>query len=159
MTTTISQPMATAVMLIRRPVEEVFEAFIDPAITTKFWFTKSTGRLEVGKQVEWSWEMYGVSAPVDVKAIAPNDKVVIEWGAEGSKTTVEWSFRSLGEKGTYVSIVNTGFKGSPDEIVAQVNDSAGGFNLLLAGLKAWLEHGLQLNLVGDHVPEEIRQGG
>ncbi|MBC7990984.1 MAG: polyketide cyclase, partial [Luteimonas sp.] len=27
-------------MLIRRPVAEVFEAFVDPAITSRFWFTR-----------------------------------------------------------------------------------------------------------------------
>jgi uncharacterized protein YndB with AHSA1/START domain len=31
-------------MLIRRPVSAVFEAFINPDITTKVWFTKSTGK-------------------------------------------------------------------------------------------------------------------
>jgi len=35
-------PVAKAEMLIRKPVEEVFEAFIDPAITSKFWFTKGS---------------------------------------------------------------------------------------------------------------------
>jgi uncharacterized protein YndB with AHSA1/START domain len=39
-------PVAKAAMLIRKPVAEVFEAFIDPAITSRFWFTKSSGRLE-----------------------------------------------------------------------------------------------------------------
>src|SRR4051794_4566310 len=34
--------IAKSEMLIRKPVEEVFQAFIDPAITTHFWFTKST---------------------------------------------------------------------------------------------------------------------
>jgi hypothetical protein len=43
-------PMAKTGMLIRKPVADVFEAFINPDITTKFWFTKSSGRLEVGKQ-------------------------------------------------------------------------------------------------------------
>ena len=42
---------AKAGMLIRRHVKEVFEAFIDPAITTKFWFTKSSGRLVKGNRV------------------------------------------------------------------------------------------------------------
>jgi len=54
-------PVAKAGMLIRRPASEVFEAFIDPAITSRFWFTKSTGRLEPGKHVTWTWEMYDVS--------------------------------------------------------------------------------------------------
>ena len=40
-----TDPVVTAAMLIRRPASEVFEAFVDPDITTKFWFTKSSGRL------------------------------------------------------------------------------------------------------------------
>ena len=49
-----------AQMLIRKPVAEVFEAFVNPQITTRFWFTKSSGRLEQGKTVRWDWEMFGV---------------------------------------------------------------------------------------------------
>ena len=41
-------PVVRAQMLIRTPVAEVFEAFVDPNVTTKFWFTKSSGRLELG---------------------------------------------------------------------------------------------------------------
>ncbi len=33
-------PCAKAEMLIRRPVAEVFEAFINPTTTSKFWFTR-----------------------------------------------------------------------------------------------------------------------
>ena len=32
-------------------------ALFNPDITAKFWFSKSTGKLEVGKQVHWEWEM------------------------------------------------------------------------------------------------------
>jgi hypothetical protein len=32
-------------MLIRRPVEEVFNAFVDPTVTTRFWFSRSSGQL------------------------------------------------------------------------------------------------------------------
>ncbi|HET6723746.1 MAG TPA: polyketide cyclase, partial [Chitinophagaceae bacterium] len=52
---------AEAQMLIRKPIEEVFEAFINPAITKNFWFTKASGKLEVGKKITWSWEMSNVS--------------------------------------------------------------------------------------------------
>jgi len=51
-------PLGKAEMLIRKPVPEVFEAFINPAITTWFWFTKSSGRLEPGKPIQWDWEMF-----------------------------------------------------------------------------------------------------
>lgn len=46
-------PVAQTGMLIRRPVANVFEAIINPDITSKFWFTKGSGRLELGKQVQW----------------------------------------------------------------------------------------------------------
>jgi uncharacterized protein YndB with AHSA1/START domain len=143
-------------MMIRRPVDDVFEAFVDPAITTKFWFTHSTGRLEAGRQVVWRWEMYGASAPVTVKAIEPRTRIEVEWGDPGQETTVEWTFQSLGSAGTYVRIVNRGFQGTPDERLAKMMDSTGGFSLLIAGAKAWLEHQVQLNLVGDKYPEELR---
>jgi hypothetical protein len=37
---------AKAQIVIRRPVREVFDAFVDPDVTTKIWFTHSTGRVE-----------------------------------------------------------------------------------------------------------------
>ncbi|MEN2665916.1 hypothetical protein [Listeria aquatica] len=46
-------------LLIRKPVSEVFQAFIIPEITTRFWFSKSSGKLVQGEKVTWEWEMYG----------------------------------------------------------------------------------------------------
>ncbi len=146
--------IAKAEMLIRKPVEEVFEAFVNPAITTQFWFTKSSGRLDENKQVEWTWEMYNYTAPVKVLSVEKNKKIVIEWGSRDEATIVEWSFKSL-EAGTFVSIVNNGFKGSPEQVIVQVRDSTEGFTLVLAGLKALLEHNIQLNLVGDRFPKGL----
>jgi uncharacterized protein YndB with AHSA1/START domain len=42
-------PAAKTGMLIRKPVADVFEALINPDITTKFWFTKGSSRLDAGK--------------------------------------------------------------------------------------------------------------
>ncbi|MGH7429775.1 MAG: SRPBCC domain-containing protein, partial [Candidatus Methylomirabilaceae bacterium] len=85
-------PVAKTGMLIRKPIADVFEAFINPDITTKFWFSKSSGRLEVGKRVQWDWEMYGISIPVTVKALEPNKRILIEWPGHGGRATVEWIF-------------------------------------------------------------------
>jgi uncharacterized protein YndB with AHSA1/START domain len=144
-----------AAMLIRKPANEVFEAVVNPAITTRFWFTKSTGRLTKDAQVRWDWEMYGVSAQVRVLEIEPNERVVIEWSGENqAATTVEWLLDSRANNTTYVSIRQRGFKGSQDEIVNQAIDSTGGFSFHLAGMKAVLEHNINLNLIADHHPKE-----
>lgn len=150
MTTLNHISIAKVEMLIRKPVEEVFEAFIDPAITTKFWFTKSSGRLEVGKRVQWDWEMYGVSTDLVVKEIEENKRILIEFD---DNTTVEWMFTPRAENETLVSIINAGFKGGRDDILRQVIDSTGGFTIVLCGLKALLEHDIVLNLVSDRFPD------
>ncbi|MBZ5537547.1 MAG: SRPBCC family protein [Acidobacteriia bacterium] len=142
-------------MLIRKPVAEVFEAVVNPEITTKFWFTKSSGRLEAGKQVQWDWEMYGISIPVTAKTIELNKRIVFEWPGHGSPTTVEWMFAPQEDGTTFVSITHAGFTGDGDELVKQVTDSTQGFSLVLAGLKALLEHDIRLNLVADRYPKGI----
>jgi uncharacterized protein YndB with AHSA1/START domain len=144
-------PVVKTQMLIRKPVEDVFEAFVDPAVTTKFWFTRSTGKLEAGKEVRWEWEMYGVSAEVRVKAIEPQRQILIEWGDPA--LPVEWQFTERPDGTTLVTISNWGFRGGDDEVVKQAMDSMGGFSFVLAGLKALLEHNVALNLVADHHPD------
>jgi uncharacterized protein YndB with AHSA1/START domain len=143
-------------MLIRRPVAEVFEAFIDPAITSKFWFTKSSGRLEAGKRIRWDWEMYGVSTDVIVKAIEANKRIFIEWSSERGNTAVEWHLAPRGDNSAFVTITESGFRGNGDEVVKSAIDSQGGFSIVLCGLKAFLEHNLVLNLIADHAPDAIK---
>lgn len=150
MTTLGDVSIAKVEMLIRKPVKEVFEAFIDPVTTSKFWFNKSSGRLEAGKRVRWEWEMYGVGADVDVKDIEENKRIFIEFDDD---TTVEWVFTPRGENETFVAITNSGFKGDQVDIVKQVIDSTGGFTIVLCGLKALLEYGIELNLVSDRFPD------
>jgi uncharacterized protein YndB with AHSA1/START domain len=150
-------PVARTGMLIRKPVAQVFEAFVDPAITTKFWFTKGSGRLEVGKRVQWDWEMYGISIPVETKVLEPNRRIVIEWPGEHGPTTVEWRFEPLPDGATFVRISNSGFTGDGDDLVKQATDSTQGFSLVLAGLKALLEHGIRLDLVADRYPKGVEE--
>ena len=150
-------PIAKTGMLIRKPVADVFETFINPDITTKFWFTKSSGRLEVGEQVQWDWEMYGISIPVTAKVIEANKRIVIEWPGYGSPTTVEWIFAPQEDGTTFVSITNAGFTGDGDALVKQATDSTEGFSLVLAGLKALLEHNVRLNLVAYRFPKGIEE--
>lgn len=144
------QPIAKAELLIRRPAADVFEAFAAPDIITKFWFDRSTGRLEHGKTVQWHWESFNLVVQVQVKAIKKDRRILIEWGQDAQNTTTaEWTFTPRSKDTTYVSVVNKGFVGSGDEIVGQALDSTGGFALVLAAAKAYLEHGISLNIVAD----------
>lgn len=148
-------PVARAEMQIRRSVADVFEAFINPAITSKFWFTKGSGRLEAGKEVTWEWEMYNFSVQARVKELDENKRLLVEWSAYDSPTMIEWVFTQLPDDTTFVSITNSGFTGDGDQIVKQALDATEGFAFLLAGAKALLEHNVVLNLVKDRFPQGL----
>jgi uncharacterized protein YndB with AHSA1/START domain len=147
----VTAPVATAGMLIRRPAAEVFEAFADPAVTTRFWFTDATGRLDPGATVTWTWAMYGASTEAVVKAIEPGRRILIIWDNRSTPTEVEWLFEARGEH-TWVTVENRGFTDDA-EGVARALDSTGGFALVLAGAKVWLEHGIQPGFVADRHPD------
>ncbi|SHG34344.1 Uncharacterized conserved protein YndB, AHSA1/START domain [Chryseobacterium oranimense] len=138
-----------AQMLIRKPVEDVFEAFINPEITTKFWFTKSTGKLEKGKTITWEWEMYNVKSDVFVHEIIPNRLIKTEWGDPA--VNADYEFTAM-EKGTLVIIKSYGFSQTGEDLLKIINDNTGGFTTVLDGCKAYLEHGIKLNLIEDKFP-------
>ena len=127
------QPVAKTGMLIRKPVAEVFKSFVDPEVTTRFWFNRATGgKLEAGKTVQWHWDIYNATGNVVVKAIEDNERIEIDWGADAdSMTTVEWAFESRSDDTTYVGITNSGFTGDGDQIVAAALDSTGGFAVVI----------------------------
>ena len=145
--TLTTQPVARATMLIRKPIADVFNAFIDPDITNKFWFSRASGPLTVGQTVTWYWDHYGVSAEVLVKDIQTHQRIEIEW-----PTPVEWVFTTSGDQATFVCITAAGFTGTDDEKVAEALASTEGFNLVISACKAYLEYGIELNLVRDKNP-------
>lgn len=143
-------PVAKASLLIRKPVAEVFEAFVDPEIVTNFWFDKSSGRLETGKTVQWHWTIFDMIIDVDVLEVKKNERIEAQWGTDADNTSVvEWTFEQRSADTTFVRVVNKGFSGDADKVVSAALDSTGGFAQVLVAAKAWLEHGVRLNIVAD----------
>jgi len=70
---------------------------------------------------------------------------------------VEWVFSPQKDGTRFVGITEAGFTGAGDELVKRVTDSTQGFSLVLAGLKALLEHNVRLNLVPDRYPKGIEE--
>jgi uncharacterized protein YndB with AHSA1/START domain len=146
-----AMPTVEVSLLIRRPADEVFAAFADPTITTRFWFTKSSGPLAPGATVRWEWEMYGVADTVRVKEFEASERLVLIMG-DDEKITLEFRFTPR-EEGTVVTITESGFTGTADEAIAYVADSTGGYTTALCAAKALIEHGIELGAVRDKFPD------
>ena len=144
------RPVAKMELLIRKPVADVFEAFVNPDAITKFWFNRSSGRIETGATVIWYWDLYNASSVVKVLEVEKEHRIYIEWDADtDNPSNVEWKFEDRAERGTYVSVVHNGFDVEAEDFIEQIVDSTGGFTLVLAAAKAYLEHGIELNIVAD----------
>jgi uncharacterized protein YndB with AHSA1/START domain len=148
----MTDPVARAELLIRAPVADVFEAFVDPAVTVRFWFSRSTARLVVGTELEWIWEMYGASTRVRVLDVEPDRLIRVDWDIDNAPTRVEWRFSEFRPGQTWIEVENSGFAGDEQAKLAAALDSTGGFALVLAGAKVWLEHGIEPNFVLDRHP-------
>ena len=142
-----SEPVAHAHMLIRKPVSEVFEAFVDPQITSKFWFSRGDRRLDEGASVKWYWDMYGVHADVTVKALETNKRILIAW-----PTPVEWTFEPR-ETAPLFKHRRRRFRGHRRGKGGASDRCDGRLYHGARGCKAYLEHGIELNLVADHNPD------
>lgn len=153
MENTKKKALVEAQMLIRKPAERVFEAFTDPEITRHFWFSKSSGKLRPGAKVTWEWEMYNVSTVVQVLEIIENEKIVIDW--DQPATRVEFNFEAVDAESTYLEIRQYGLHSKGEALLTEVKDSTGGFTTVVDGLKAYLEHGIDLNLIADKFPQGV----
>lgn len=129
---------------------EVYEAVADPEQLSRYFTTAGArGRLEPGEHVVWSFADFPGDFPVTVvKAEAPH-RIVIEWSNEGTTnesgtTHVVFEFEPIdGDLRTLVTITETSWR--PTEQGAQAAFSnCEGWTLMLAALKAWLEHGINL---------------
>lgn len=140
-------------MLIRRPVDEVYQAFTEPAVTSWFWFTHGDRRLSPGARATWTWGMYGVSTRVAVKDVQVNSRILIDWNLDDQPTEVEWRFQAR-DRTSWVEIVNRGFAAT-DEGVAAALDAMEGFTLVLAGAKLWLERAIEPAFIVDRFPDQV----
>jgi uncharacterized protein YndB with AHSA1/START domain len=143
---------------IARPVHEVFEAVADPGKLSAYFTTGGAkGRMEPGATVMWDFHDFPGAFPVEVIDVVQDEKIVLEWGASegatgeigapmndaGYKTTVTMLFKPLDDGRTLVEIVEEGWRDVPGGVRSAFNNCEG-WTGMLAAMKVWLEHGINL---------------
>ena len=121
---------------------------------SQFWFTREDDGLKAGEPSTWALGA-GPDAfrfDVEVREVEPSRKIVIAWGhdEENPETVVTWTFEETEGDDTILTIVETGFTGDDEARVARALDSTGGFNQVIVAAKAFVEHGVAMNVVADH---------
>lgn len=134
-------------MGILKPVNEVFEAIVNPEKTNKYFITTSTGRMESGKALTWTWEDYDAEHNIKVGKIEKNKLISFTWKGSGVECLVVITLESKGENQTVIIISESDwpvdYKGA-SRCMGQVK----GWTHFLCCLKAYLEYGVNLRLGG-----------
>jgi len=133
---------------VSRPVAEVYEAVADPAQLSRYFTTGGArGRLEPGADVSWDFADFPGRFPVTViEADAPT-RIVIEWGgnesiADATRVTFEFAPFDEGTR-TLVTITESAWRAT-DAGAKSAFGNCEGWTGMLAALKVWLEHGINL---------------
>ena len=137
--------------IVSRPVHAVFEAVADPDQLSRYFTTGGAkGRLEQGATVMWDFHDFPGAFPVEVLDVATDKRIVLRWkandpGAPDYHTTVTMTFAAIeGEPDrTRVEIAEEGWRESEDGLKASYGNCMG-WSQMLAALKVWLEHGINL---------------
>lgn len=132
---------------ILKSASEIFEAIVNPEIMTKYFISGSTGRIESGKTLTWTWTDYEGEHEVKVGKIEKDKIVSFEWEGSGVNCVVVITLEPKGEDKTLVKITESewpaDYKGA-NQCMGQVE----GWTHFLMCMKAYLEYGIDLRVGG-----------
>jgi uncharacterized protein YndB with AHSA1/START domain len=128
---------------VLKPVNEVFEAIVDPAHMTNYFISKSSGRLESGKEILWRFPEFDMEFPVRVSKIEKDQYISFYWNVEGTDLLVEIILKQWQNQSTVVNITEKS-RGNDEKGIAWLKGNTAGWANFLACLKAYLEYGINL---------------
>lgn len=130
---------------VRKPRAAVYEAVADPARLSRYFTTGGAkGRLETGKTVSWDFADFPGAFPVKVRKAVKGRSLVLSWGSQtGGSNVVRFIFKSVGSRATEVRIKESGWPDTGKGRKAAFGNCMG-WSQMLAALKAWCEHGVNL---------------
>lgn len=131
-------------MKILKPVNEVFEAFVDPSKIGNFWFSSSSERWEQGKTITLRYDEYDAQGDIKIVEIELNKKIVFYWGANGEGHRVTIILNESGNSECIIEITEEGFNDNDENIISQMLDNKEGWVYMLTCLKGYLEYGVNL---------------
>lgn len=131
---------AKATIQIQKPIEEVFEGIVNPEKMTKYFISKSSGRMEPGKELIWEFPEFPESFPVKEIKVETYRSVSFVWD-EGTQVNI--SLEALPDNSTLVKVTEGGKEYNVQNLQWVIGNTEGWTNFL-ACMKAYLEYGIQL---------------
>ncbi|MES2412070.1 MAG: SRPBCC domain-containing protein [Bacteroidota bacterium] len=130
-------------MQISKPINEVFEAIVNPEKMTNYFISRSSGRMVEGKNLIWKFPEFSDEVPVKVGKIEHDKTVSFFWDNSGKELLVEMNLSTIGDNFTLVKISEKSMENN-EEGLKWLSGNSFGWSNFLACLKAYLEFGINL---------------
>jgi uncharacterized protein YndB with AHSA1/START domain len=131
-------------LVMQKPGREVFEAIADPAKMSNYFISKSTGRMEEGKELIWRFPEIDMEIPIQVKKIEKDKYLSYTWkDPDGNETLVEMTLTPRENDSTFVKVTEKSRRNDESGIKWLKRNTEGWANFL-ACMKAYLEFGINL---------------
>jgi uncharacterized protein YndB with AHSA1/START domain len=128
---------------VKKAMHDVFEAIVDPEKMSQYFISASTGRMEAGKEVHWSFPEFEGSFPVQVDRIEKDKFISFHWDMNKIKHLVEITLSKFGEGSTVITITEKS-AGKEKAGLDWLKGNTEGWTNFLAFLKAYLEYSINL---------------
>ena len=130
---------------VRRPLARVFRAVQSPKDLSAYFTTGGASAwLKTGKTVTWDFTDFPGKFPVKAKRVVKNKSILIAGeSATGGRNDVLFKFKRISPRFTEVRIRESGWPDTPKGRKAAFGNCMG-WSQMLAALKAWCEHGINL---------------
>lgn len=130
-------------MQISKPINEVYEAIVDPEKMCNYFISQSTGRMEAGKDLIWKFPEFDMEVPVKVVKDEPNNLISYYWENSGEDLLVEMNLSTVGDNFTLVKISEKSMANN-EAGLKWLSGNSFGWSNFLSCLKAYLEFGINL---------------
>ena len=132
-----------AEMQIQKPINEVFEAIVNPKKMSNYFISKSTGMMEEGKNLVWNFPEFDFDCTIRVGKIEPNKYISYYWSMDNLEQLVEMKLTERENNSTLVSISEKS-RDNDEAGLKWLSRNSFGWSNFLACLKAYLEYGINL---------------
>jgi uncharacterized protein YndB with AHSA1/START domain len=132
-------------MGILKPAKEIFEAIVNPELMSKYFISSSTGKMESGKTLTWTWPDFDGEIQIKVGKVEKDKVVSFEWNGSGTNCVVVITLEAKTENKTLV-IINESEWPADYKGAKQCMGQVEGWTNFLCCLKAYLEYGINLRV-------------
>ena len=142
------EPTFTVFIFVNRPRSRVFEAVADPTELSSYFTTGgASARPEAGATVTWDFHDFPGAFPVHIREVVDNELIAFDWQANEEDADylirVTMRFSDAGEGRAKVEVEESGYRDTDAARKASYGNCMG-WAQMLAALKAWVEHGINL---------------